>query len=65
MRPVLLAVLLGLSGCAAIPAAGWVAIGATAGAVSATAQLDEVVINAYLSLKGKKVAPIPPVAGKP
>ena len=56
--------LLALSGCAALPVAGWVAVGAVAGAVSATAQLDEAVIGAYLSLKGKKVAPIKPVVTK-
>ena len=62
MMRVLLCMAFLLSGCAALPVAGWVAVGAVAGAVSATAQLDIVVINGYLSLQGKKVAPATPPA---
>ena len=50
-----------LSGCAAIPAAGWTAIGAGAGAASQLFQLDETAINAYLALKGKTIATKAPV----
>lgn len=60
-RLFLLAMILGLPGCAAIPVAGWVAIGAIAGTVTEVAKLDETAIDAYLSLKGKKIAlkPVP------
>lgn len=51
--------LLALSGCAAIPAAGWMAIGAVAGTVTEVAKLDETAINAYLSLKGKTIVAAP------
>ena len=61
IRVAALAALMSLSGCAAIPPAGWVAIGAIAGAVSSVAQLDETAIDAYLSMKGKTIAPKPPV----
>ena len=48
--------LLALANCAALPPVAWTAIGAVAGAVTATAKLDEALLDAYLSLKGKKVA---------
>jgi hypothetical protein len=53
------ALALSLGGCAALPTAAWVAIGSIAGAVSASAQLDETAINAYLSLKNKRIAAVP------
>jgi hypothetical protein len=61
IRIAILIILASVSGCAAIPAAGWVAIGAVAGAVSSVAQLDETAIDAYLSMKGKTIAPKPTV----
>lgn len=58
--------LLALAGCAGpIPVAAWVAIGAVAGAVSSTVQLDEAAINGYLALKGKQIAPIAAVPPAP
>ena len=54
---VFLAGLLALPGCAAVPPAAWGAIGAIAGAVSQTEQLDILIIDTWLSMRGLKSAP--------
>lgn len=52
-----------LSGCAGVPAAGWIAIGTVAGTIGQIVKLDEAGMNAYLATKGKTITPIAPTSG--